>query len=208
MADDRELIQALRERLPGAWEAFCQRHLPVILQAVRRTLETYGRRGADADIEDVAFEFLTAILADDCRLLGMIRAPYDLQGWLAVSARRRAIDFLRRRSGAGVSLDALGEDPALRRDAEGRVVPAGDPGPGAANDTTEEVRDEVREAVEELGARERLAVQLFYLKGKSYREIAETLGMNINTVSPTLRHAVGKIQRRLQQRGLWSPTSS
>ncbi len=191
MGDDRELIQALRERLPGAWSAFCEAHLPVIVHAARRTLERYGRRGADADAEDVACDLLQAILQDDCRLLGTIREPYDLKGWLIVSARRRAIDFLRKRGRAAVSLDAIGEE--ILPDLSG-AEDAGGP--------DEATKAEVARAVATLGARERLVINLFYLQGKSYREIAAFLGVSINTVSPTLRHAVDKLRIQLRQRGI------
>lgn len=62
----------------------------------------------------------------------------------------------------------------------------------------------VQQALGSLAAKERLVVQLFYLKGKKYREIARITGMNINSISPTLMRAVEKMQKYLEERGLLS----
>jgi RNA polymerase sigma factor (sigma-70 family) len=57
------------------------------------------------------------------------------------------------------------------------------------------------EALRELSSKERIIVQLFYLKGKKYREIARLTGMNMNSIGPTLLRAVEKMRQWMAAHG-------
>jgi RNA polymerase sigma factor (sigma-70 family) len=196
---DRELIEELRRGNGNAWAELVELYLKLVYHVVRKTLTTYGRTGAEQDVEDITHDLFQSLVRDNYRALGSIREPYDLKAWLAISARRRAIDFIRKRRLAAVSLDEAreGDDRGLSGAVAAPDRPPDDP-----------VRDEYRAAVQEslsaLNPRERLVVQLFYLKGKKYREIAQMTGVNPNSISPTLTRAVEKMQKYLADRNLLS----
>jgi len=196
---DKELIEELRRGNKSAWAELVELYLKLVYHVVRKTLATYGRARAEEDVEDVAHDLFQSLVKDNYRALGSIREPYDLKAWLAISARRRAIDFVRKKRVAVTSLDETreGNEPGLMA-----AVAAPD---GSGDDP---LRDEYRAAVQEslsaLNARERLVVQLFYLKGKKYREIAHMTGVNANSISPTLTRAVEKMQKYLTDRNLLS----
>ena len=107
---DKELIEALRRGQNSAWSELVDRYVRLVHHVVRKTLAGYSRGRIDQDVEDITHDLFQSLVKDDYRALGTIEAPYDLKAWLAISARRRAIDFARRRKLAAVSLDQA-QDP-------------------------------------------------------------------------------------------------
>lgn len=195
---DRELLEALRRGHGSAWAELLGLYLKLVYHVVRRTLAASGR-ASEQDVEDVTNEFLGSLVKDNYRALGTVGEPYDLKAWLAVGARRRAIDFVRRRKLASVSLD---DSAAAGESTVGAAIAA--PEPDAASAAQAEYRAAVAGALSVLNPKERLAVQLFYLDGKKYREIARITGMNANSIGPTLLRAVEKMQKHLADRNLLS----
>ena len=194
---DRKLIEGLRRGEAGAWQQLSDRYLRLVYHVVGKTLATYGRRVSQADVEDITFDLFQALVQDNYRLLGTIGPPYELKAWLAVSARRRAIDFVRKKKLETVSLDDTRHEEARPL---GSLIPSGeeeDTGGRAAG-----AQAAIHRAMEALSAKERIVVQLFYLKGKKYREIAKVTGVNINSISPTLMRAVEKMQKYLGEQGI------
>jgi RNA polymerase sigma-70 factor (ECF subfamily) len=190
---DQELIDALRRGRSDAWADLVDRYLRLVYHVVRKTLATYARTVVDQDVEDIANDLFQSLVAENYRVLGTIGPPYDLKAWLAISAKRRAIDFARKKKIASVSLDQEREDDL----AVGALVPAK---PESDGRQETELRNALLEAMQDLNPKERMVVQLFYLKGKKYREIARITGINQNSISPTLTRAVEKMQKVMQER--------
>lgn len=191
--DDRDLIEALRRGDPAAWREFLDRYLKLACHVVRRTLQSYLGRADEHDVDDIVYEIWQVLVKEKYRALAAIGAPYDLKAFLAVSARRKAIDFVRRRKPT-LSIDrALGEEGdesfAARMPDAREEAPAADPA---------EVRA-LGEAMKRLGSRERLMVRMFYQKGLKYREIARATGVPMNSIGPTLQRAVEKLRELVKK---------
>jgi RNA polymerase sigma-70 factor (ECF subfamily) len=196
---DKRLIDDLREGCSAAWSEMVQLYLKLVYHVVRKTLSLYGRTGGEQDVEDVTNDLFQSLIRDNYRALGTIGEPYDLKAWLAVSARRRAIDFVRKKRLESVSLDESKEGDEVTRGAAVAVKETGE-----EDSAREEYKNAVNESLASLNPKERLVVQLFYLKGKKYREIAALTGINQNSISPTLARAVEKMQKYLEDRNLLS----
>lgn len=184
MMGDRELIDALRAGQNAAWARMVSLYLRLVHHVVRRTLGAYGR-ASEQDVEDVAHDLFQSLVSDGYRVLGSIGEPWDLKAWLALSARRRAIDFARKRRLASVSIEQAAEPAAEEVD-----------------DLRVEYRRAIADSLGSLNPKERLVVRLFYLKGLKYRDIAKITGINANSISPTLTRAVEKMQKHLTERKL------
>ena len=195
---DKGLIDELRSGGSQAWAEMVRLYLKLVYHVVRKTLSMYARGETEQDVEDITNDLFQSLVRDNYRALGTIGEPHDLKAWLAVSARRRAIDFVRKKRLASVSLDESkeGEETTL-----GEAVAVREEGDSSAR---EEYRAAVAESMADLNPKERLVVQLFYLKGKKYREIAQITGINANSISPTLTRAVEKMQKYLADRNLLS----
>jgi RNA polymerase sigma-70 factor (ECF subfamily) len=112
----------------------------------------------------------------------------SLRTWLGTLTHRRAVDYVRR-------------EEARRRRAEreaSRAVPTPDVEEMAAALVTAE---RVRAALDVLPDEQRVAVQLAYFGGKTYRQVAETLGIPEGTAKSRLRLALRRIAARLEAEG-------
>lgn len=117
------------------------------------------------------------------------RPPADLthaRGWLFRVATTIAIDAMR---GARRRVALLKDDPGRQ--------PLGDPplDPGAALER-EETRRRVREALRELGEKER-AILLMREEGFAHREIADAVGTTTKSVGTMIARALEKLARHL-----------
>ncbi len=199
--EDRDLIAACIAGDEHAWQQVTDKYLRLVYHVVRKTLNPYSKSVSEQDVEDISSEFFHSLVRDDYRLLKSIGEPYDLKAWLAISGRRKAIDFIRKRKLSAISLD----DQLSSGSGDGRVLDvlaAPDPhaddleGPGRKADLLRLMG----EALKDLNPKERLIIQLFYFKGKKYREIAEILRIPLNSVGPMLVRAMGKLGGRLRER--------
>jgi RNA polymerase sigma factor (sigma-70 family) len=116
----------------------------------------------------------------------------SLRTWLLTSVRNRSIDYLRGRGAH--ERQELELQPALVE-------------VGARSDPWREVslsleRTAVREAMSNLPAEQRQAVELAYFGGYSQREIADMTSVPLSTVKGRMRLALEKLSSYLQGRGL------
>ena len=112
----------------------------------------------------------------------------SLRTWLGTLTHRRAVDHVRR-------------EEARRRRAEreaGRAVAAPDVEEMA---TALVAAERVRAALDVLPEEQRLAVQLAYFGGRTYRQVAETLGIPEGTAKSRMRLALRRIADALEAEG-------
>jgi RNA polymerase sigma factor (sigma-70 family) len=158
-----------------AWEAFVDRYAPVILAAIRRLLT--GRGLAEA-AEDVAQDVFLRLVKDDFRLLRTYRADKaSLVTWLTIVARSAALDMLRRKRLAAVSLD---DAPPLAARAE---APAGD-GPA-----TEQLPAGV------LTTNQTLVLHLLFDREMAPEAAGRLLGVSATTIRTTKHKAIAKLRQ-------------
>jgi RNA polymerase sigma-70 factor (ECF subfamily) len=178
---DRALVVAARAGSRDAFDVLVDRYrAPVVRLAYRLT------RDAD-EAKDIAQDaFFRAY-----RRLADFHPDRPFARWLFVIARNASLDALRRRRRAA----ALGS--------EGE--PLQEPGPEEIALRNEEA-ERVRQALESLPDRYRLVLELYYVSGLRYREIAEALGIPIGTVKTFLSRA--KRQLRAELEGVETPLAA
>ncbi len=137
----------------------------------------YRLTGAVHDAEDLTQQtFLTAQ-----RKMGDLRNIDAARGWLFTVLRNC---FLRQRQR---------RRPVLAADLDVHLDP---PAPeAAANDSSDSAR--LQQALNRLPDAFRLAVTMFYFEGRSYREIADELGVPLGTVMSRLARAKGYLRSAL-----------
>jgi RNA polymerase sigma factor (sigma-70 family) len=112
----------------------------------------------------------------------------SLRTWLGTLAHRRAVDYVRR-------------EEARRRRAErdaARAVSAPDVEELA---TAMVAAERVRAALDLLPSDQRRAIQLAYFGGKTYRQVAEVLGIPEGTAKSRLRLGLRRIAEALEAQG-------
>lgn len=116
----------------------------------------------------------------------------SLRTWLLTSVRNRSIDYLRGRGAH--ERQELELKPALAE-----VAPRSDPWREVSLSLE---RSAVREAMDNLPAEQRQAVELAYFAGYSHREIADMTRVPLSTVKGRMRLALEKLSSYLQGGGL------
>jgi len=174
--DDLMRLYAGGER--EAFDALFDRHHASVYHFARTML------GAEAPAEEVLQETFLAV----ARAAGNYRTRGRFRAWLMRICRNRCLNRLQARRARRA---ALGPDGA-----SAEAVAADDPGPPERLDGDERT-ERVRAAVDALPERQREAVTLRAFDGMSYREIAETLEMPVNTVKTLLHRARAALARAL-----------
>jgi RNA polymerase sigma-70 factor, ECF subfamily len=131
---------------------------------------------------DVAEEVINDTFWIVWKKAGDFRGESQPSTWILGIAYRRARNAFRSsaRTGSAENLDALLEPPTSDEPMR-----------------TEELRDWLVQALEQLPIEQRLAVELCYELGYSCEEISAIMGCPVNTVKTRLFHARAKLQKLL-----------
>jgi RNA polymerase sigma-70 factor, ECF subfamily len=179
--DERELLLRLLEDDPGAWSELVHEYSALLLGAARRVFVRYGFPASHHDAEDVVATVWQNLLAHDRRQVRVCLERGNLLPALYALTRNRAVDLIRRQRFPVQPLpDAVTQMPEPHAEAI-------DPATVAAG----------LHAVEALAPRERTVVRLFFLHGRTYRDIETLTGIPLNSIGPTLNRALGKLRQAL-----------
>ncbi len=168
---------------------FINTYDPLLQRAVQRRLNRYNPRGAfTGEAEDIRHEIYLKLFAQRCKALEGVRNTHSLDAWLVAVAQNHTVSYMRKR----LVLDQASEEGMAEAEAPHSEVP----------DQTaiqNETKARVHAALRRLDDKDRLVLQLYYLYNQKYAEIAEALGMNINTVASRLMRAKEKLRELLQE---------
>src|SRR5689334_6225609 len=144
--------------------------------------------GGAADAEDVVEEmFLKLWIRRD-----RIRVTGSVKSYLAVAIRNTAFNYMDHRRVEAKYL----ESPHLEPWAGGGGNVSGNE--GEHSPLTPERMERVRQAIDALPARARETYRLYYHRGLTYAQIAQTMGVSIRTVEAQLVRCVRRLTKELQ----------
>jgi RNA polymerase sigma-70 factor (ECF subfamily) len=159
--------------------------------ALRRAIDIYGEAVYGMARRVLLDQALAEEVAQDT-FLALWRRPgaFDasrgsLQAFLAGIARNKAIDAVRKEESARRSKDAL-------------IAAAEEPSANASEDEYVEERHEMLAALRELSDVQREAIVLAYFGGRTYREVADELGIPEGTAKTRLRDGLTRLRQVLQ----------
>src|SRR5262245_6961922 len=156
----------------------------LVVRERTRLLNFIRRRLPEPDDAEDVLQDVFYKLVEANRLL----MPIDhVTSWLFRVARNRIIDVVRKRKPE--ILDDLMELEDL--------LPSSDPEPEAGY-AQNALLDELEAALEELPEAQRAVFVAHVLEGRSFKEMAEQTGENINTLLARKRYAVRRLRERLQ----------
>lgn len=164
--------------------------------ALREVMATYGGVVYGMARRVVADAALAEEVAQDA-FLALWRRPgaFDpergtLQSFLVGIARNKAIDIVRREESRRRTRDALVSE------AEAAPVAVADPASAGIGE-----RHAMRDALRQLSEVQREAVVLAYFGGRTYREVAEELGIPEGTAKTRLRDGLIRLRELIGTRG-------
>ena len=172
-----DLVQACIRGDGRAWKRFLDAYARWILYLIHQSLRRSRKPFSSDDAEDLLQDVLTYLVQNDFRELRKFPRDYPLKGWLRVVIAGRCWRFLKKKRPELVqALELAGAD-----------------GPSA--DVPSET---LQAALQQLPARDRLALTLFYFVGESYEEIARAVGVPAPQVGVLLSRARTRLKEILQ----------
>lgn len=177
---DADIMAGLGRREPAALAALYDRHGRLVYSLAVRML----RDGADAE------EIVQDVFAQAWRQWDQFdRDRGTLATWLICIARSRCLDRLRRRAARPHTVDApaaVDHAPDGAADAEAQLV-------------SETEASRVRSALGELPVPQRVAIELAYFEGLSYRDVAERLETPVGTIKTRIRQGLMRLRHCLTE---------
>lgn len=180
---DEQWLQGLRSGEEIWLERFMERFMGYVCAVVRGRLSPAGsRQDLEECVSDVFWAFYRQAAAGEIDL-----RKGTVKGYLAVLARRRAVDCYRR---------LAGKPPADSLDRED--LPEADSPPAEDFSRQSLDRQVLLEALGELGEPDReILIRRYYL-GQSAREIGRAVGMRPNTVDKRVERSLEKLRRQMR----------
>jgi RNA polymerase sigma-70 factor, ECF subfamily len=170
MRSDLALVTAIRSGDQGAMAELYDRYSSVVYAVALRVLQDAGT--AEDVLQDIFMQLWRNPGAFDASRGNM--AP-----WLAVIARHRAIDSLRRRRPESNIEDVVvAVESDLASDAErGRTL------------------EKVRGVLENMSASQRSVLEMAYFEGLTHSEIAEKTGEPLGTIKTRIRTGLSSLRK-------------
>ena len=179
MADrpDTQLLRRLLARDEKALREVVDGEGAVVYAMARRVL------GDETLAEEVAQDTFLALWR---RPDSFDPARGSLRGFLMSVARNKAVDLVRK-------------EERLSRTKEALLFEGADQSTSAGDDVSIMRRDEVKNALADLSQVQREALVLAYFGGRTYREVAEELGIPEGTAKTRLRDGLASLRKRLKR---------
>jgi len=171
------------------------RRIAEVMAKERPRLRNFIRRRVpnDADVDDLLQEVFAELVEAE-RLL----KPIDfVSAWLYRVARNRITDLFRKKTPetfAGASIED--DEGGLLRIED--LLPSPDAGP-EEQFLRGVLLDELEHALAELPAEQRAVFIAHELEGRSFKELSEETGVNMNTLLSRKRYAVLHLRQRLEK---------
>lgn len=171
---ERELIQAGLRQDPKAQQALYELYAPMALGVCRRYLKS------EEAAEDVLIETMYKVLTR----LAEYKGEGSFEGWVRRIAVNESLMYLRKHKALELT-DSLQDfdQPVFNTAAETLTMA------------------EILQALDSLPAGYRAVFNLYVIEGYKHREIADMLGVSINTSKSQLAQAKERMQALLIQRG-------
>jgi len=170
------------------------RRISEVIAEERPRLRNFIRKRVpdEADVEDLLQEVLFELVQAH-RLL----KPIDyVTGWLYRVARNRITDLFRKKKPETFTDFAFENDEGELLQIED-LLPSADAGPEAIY-VRNMIFDELEAALGELPLEQREVFIAHELEGRSFKELSEESGVNVNTLLARKRYAVLHLRERLQ----------
>lgn len=171
---EQQLIQACREEDRRAQKILYDRYTPVMFGVCKRYLKTRE------DAEDVLVEAFFKVLTN----LHQFKGEGSFEGWIRRIVVNEALMYLRRRHNFNMTVEISNYDAPAPAKAVGRLA-----------------EQDIMGMLDQLPTGYRTIFNLYVLEGYKHREIADMLGISINTSKSQLILARKRLQELLEQAG-------
>lgn len=173
MLDDGHLMSAVRAGNQDAMALLYDRYSSVVYSVALRVL------GETAGAEDVLQEIFMQLWRNPA---AFDASRGNLAPWLAVIARNRALDLLRKRKPqTEIEETLISVEPDLAAEADRKRVAT-----------------KIRSTLEQMPASQRSALEMAYFEGYSHSEISEKTGEPLGTIKTRIRSGLMLLRKAVE----------
>jgi len=183
--DERELIARCIAGQDDAWRELVAAYDGILRHLARVFLQSLNSPADPGHVDEVRSGVLEMLVAHDYRILRTFRWQCSFETWLRVVVRTVCVRSVRKK----------------KLDPQNVPAPAAWPTPIESLLTEERTRL-VASALEGLPERERRVLSMFFVDGKSYREISEFLNLPMGTIATLLARTRERLRKILESKGL------
>jgi RNA polymerase sigma-70 factor (ECF subfamily) len=184
---EKNLLAACLKRDKAAWDTFVLQYSGLVYHTIKGTLTLHHTEPRSDLVEDLYQEFFFAILRDDCKKLRQFKGNCSVATWLKVITARLTIDFLRKLTPPSLEVTDS--------------IPGDAPNPIDSLISGEQ-ESLLNEALESLTPRERILIDLFFVKGLAAEEVAAILKTSVEAIYTQKNRALDKLRKILAKTSL------
>ena len=171
---EARLLRAILAGYTPAWQEFILKYSNFIYRAIIPYTDDYDEK------MEVYLHILEKLHENDCERLRRFAFRAKLSTWLTVVSRRLALDLLRGRYGRDFRLKKIrvlsfDAEPDYLKLLSCSATPEKEMAAGERQEQRERLERDLQLAMDKLGERERLAVQLVYFQGLKIKEVGKLL---------------------------------
>jgi len=178
-SEEQQWIARIASQDRTALKLLYDRYAPRVFRFVIRMMKDEAK----------AQELVNDVMMEVWKSAAKFEGRSAVSTWILGIARFRTLNALR-----GSKLDTVGLDQSPE--------PEDDSADVSQAKSLEQLRGQLRQALDRLSAEHREVVELTFFHGYSYPEIAQILGCPENTVKTRMFHARGKLRPLLERQGI------
>lgn len=201
---DYELLRGCIAGERRAWHAFVERFTRYVYFLIRLTAKKHATEFGPEETADLHNDLFLALLEDDCRRLRAYRGENgcSVRSWVRIITIRRCLDALRKRR-RFVSLDARDDDEGPRAPVLADDGP--DPLQALLAQADAERRAQLETLTEGLSERDRLLLEMIYVRKMSADAIAATLRIKKGALYTRKTRLIKRLRALAVEAGLADP---
>jgi RNA polymerase sigma-70 factor (ECF subfamily) len=158
-------------------------------RAVIRKLASLGLLNTRrSEVGDICHDMFERILANNCQMLARLHKPASINAWVVTVAQNLTVDHVRKWSRrAKIDAAVAADAPSVVRETPARYA------------IRSEAKNELARKLDSFPPVDRLILEMFFVQGLKYCEIAEVTGLNINSVAAKLRRSKQKLRTLMEK---------
>ena len=181
-----ELLQRCIEGDRLTWNIFVERYSKLIYHTIYKTLRVNDKPTTPDDVNDLFQDVFASFCAHNCKKLRMFdpHKGASLASWLRIITLRMTIDHLRK-SKEFTSLEDMPTEPSQEGAQE--VI------------MDRESHEQLRDLLEELPAKDKLLIELSYIRELPPEEVAQLLHISVGAFYTRKNRVIGKLKKMAVQ---------
>ena len=186
-------VELLKECILGnkeKWNIFVDKYSKLIYHTIYKTLRVNDKPTRPDDVNDLFQEVFASLCADNSKKLRMFdpeKGCSSLASWLRMITVRMTIDHLRKNRPTA-SIDELPTEPAQTGDQEAII--------------DKESLNHLREMLEELDAKDKLLVELSFMRELPPEEVAQILHISVGAFYTRKNRVIEKLKKIAEDRNI------